>query len=126
MKSGNAEVIRMKAKAKKHLETKTEGENEIMVFHVKEFDEGILPDMEYFYEDWDDYEDAYLNGISSDYNDNIVCIDIDNFLLTLIEIRDEIEKRGESLEDVRYDKIAVLMDTLKPYAGYTVYFDDNG
>jgi len=116
----------MKAKAKKHLETKTEGENEIMVFHVKEFDEGILPDMEYFYEDWDDYEDAYLNGISSDYNDNIVCIDIDNFLLALIEIRDEIEERGESLEDVRYDKIAVLMDTLKPYAGYTVYFDDNG
>ena len=108
--------------AKKVVENTTQGEYQIVKTHILKVDDITLEELEDIYMDaseFEDPEDAYLNGVIIDY-DNDVWIDVDNFLGWIEQYINETIDEDE--EDIYHDitKLLEMQQKLKKYEGYTL------
>jgi len=109
-----------KMKAKKYVETKMIGEYQIVINHIIEIKDIELSELEYFYNDWDDPEEAYMKGIARDFYDDILWIDIDRFIDTLSEEYEQLAKEDLIGYEDRLKRIKKLKRKLNRYKGYNI------
>lgn len=113
----------MKFKAKKLVESKEEGEFLFQKYHVSstELESRIINNV--WENQSDDYEAAYSNGLSGDYDGDLFCIDADAFLKFCYEEIESLsaddEDEVEDLED--YKSIVKVLENFK---GYNLYVDN--
>lgn len=100
---------------KKLIETKTEGEYEILKYHKIEVNDITQTEINELTEEFsdDDYEDQYNAGIFNDLNGDIYLIDVDKF----IEAFENREKFDED-DNVLPKSENSIINKLKKYTGY--------
>lgn len=110
--------------AKKHIETKQEGEYEITKYHtieIKDFDNNLfnyILDETFILEDG---EDSYLAGVPSCIDGGIAYLDV-NCFIAFLEGKIEEYKEEQDEFDCRFaDKMQEMYDYLEKYAEYTIW-----
>jgi len=104
-------------KAKKFIESKMEGEYELIKYHITtcDIDESELYEMAERLRCFDDVELAYENGVIFNMDDEIGFIEVDKFIKTIVDyLKDNDEDDDE-------DFVCELQTSLERYKGYTLY-----
>lgn len=100
--------------AKKFISSKKEGEYEIKKFHVINIpiNRDLLIDV---CERFDDNEEAYSVGINIDWNDEIICVEIDKLIPTLENMIEEADA-DDYIKDIKE-----VLKCIKGYEGYDIW-----
>ena len=105
-------------KAQKLIETKIEGEYEILKYHkieVNDITQAEINEIAEEFED-DDYEDQYFAGICNDLNGDIYILEVDKFI-EAFENRERFDEDGNVLPKIE-NPDNLIINKLKKYAGY--------
>jgi len=102
--------------AKKLIKTLREGEYELKRWHILpvDIDEQLLRELT---ETWDDPEDAYFHGIASDFDGNLVWIEVNDFMIALTELQ------NTNMDNDEIDEtITTILKQLEKFKDYTIFF----
>lgn len=109
--------------AKKQIEKKQQGSYEIIRFHTMKVNNLTVDELSDIYDDWDDYEQAYENGVAIDFNDEVIWIDVDDFMIAIKGRLECIESEGDEEDSIEEDRLKAILPKLEKYKGYTIYVD---